>query len=131
MMILDSNVWIALYLEEDSQHKKALKLAPSFRHVAIPEYVILETCTILLVKAGENASEKFLDYVFDNREVTVLFSTREFFQETIRVFRGENGKKLSAIDASLLYLSGEHEVITFDKDLEKAIKNHTKKNAKN
>lgn len=126
MMILDSNVWIALYLEEDSQHKKALKLAPSFRHVAIPEYVVLETCTILLAKAGENVSEKFLDYAFDNREVTVLFSTRDFFQEIIKIFRNKNGKKLSAIDASLLYLSSEHEVVTFDKDLEKAIKKHAK-----
>lgn len=126
MMILDSNVWIALYYEEDSQHKKALKLAPSFRHIALTEYVILETCTILLAKVGKEASEKFLDHVFDNREIVILFSTREFFQETIRVFRGENEKKLSAIDASLLYLSGEHEVITFDKDLEKAIKKHMK-----
>ena len=125
-MILDSNVWIALYLEEDSQHKKALKLKPFFRQVAVPEYVILETCTILLAKAGESVSEKFLDYVFDNREVTVLFSTREFFQETIKAFRDKNGKKLSAIDTSLLYLSKEHEVITFDKDLEKAIKRYAK-----
>lgn len=126
-MILDSNVWIALYLEEDSQHKKALKLAPSFWQVAIPEYIILETCTILLLKAGKGVSEKFLDYVFDNREVTVLFSTRDFFQETVRVFREKNEKKLSATDASLLYLSNDHEVITFDKDLEKAIKKHAKK----
>lgn len=126
MMILDSNVWIAVYHAEDSQHKKALKLTSSFRQVAIPEYVILETCTILLTKAGQDISEKFLDYVFDNREITILFSTREFFQEIIRVFREKNGKKLSAIDASLLYLSSEHEVITFDKDLEKAIKKHAK-----
>ncbi len=125
-MILDSNVWIALYLEEDSQHKKALKLAPFFRHVAIPEYVILETCTILLIKAGGEISEKFLDYAFDNREITVLFSMRDFFQETIKIFREKNGKKLSTIDASLLYLSSEHEVITFDKDLQKAIKKHAK-----
>lgn len=127
MMILDSNVWIALYYEEDSQHKKALRLAPSFLRIAIPEYIILETSTILLVKVGKEASEKFLDHVFDNREITILFSTREFFQETVKVFREKNDKKLSAIDASLLHLSAEHEVITFDKDLEKAIKKYVKK----
>ncbi len=130
MIILDSNVWIAFFAEDDSQHEKAVQIFIREPKITVTEYCVLETATILINKTNEDVANRFLDHITENEDVEILYSSQHSFQETMRVFREKNGKKLSAIDASLLYLSMEHEVITFDKDLEKAIKKHTKRHAK-
>ena len=121
MMIVDSSVWVALYNELDSQHRKALSFSTAFVDVAITEYVLLETSTLLLTKAGVDAAEKFLEYSLDSAEITVLYSSPEFLQETAGLFRSLENRKLSFVDISLLLLSKSHEVVTFDKALQKAI----------
>ncbi len=121
MIVVDSSVWVALYNELDNQHQKAVGLSASLSDVALPEYVLLETCTLLLAKAGEDAAEKFLEYSLDSAEVTVLYSSPDFVQETVRLFRRLKNRKLSFVDISLLLLSQSHEVVTFDKALQKAI----------
>ena len=121
MMIVDSSVWVALYNEFDSQHRKALSFSTAFVDVAVAEYVLLETSTLLLSKAGVDVAEKFLEYSLNSAEVTVLYSSPEFLQETARLFRGLKNKRLSFVDISLLLLSESHEVVTFDKALQKAI----------
>lgn len=126
MMILDSSVWVALFSERDSQYHKALKIAPSFKSVAITEYIVLETSTLLFAKAGKETAEKFFEYALNNKEVELLFSSQDMFYGTLQLFRKAKDKKLSFVDTSLLYLSSEHEVITFDKELGKAIKKHAK-----
>ncbi len=122
MMVIDSSVWVALYNESDSQHKKAIEAGHSFSQVVLTEYIILETSTLLLKKVGEAASEKFLEFALDNSEVTVLCSSVDFFHDVIRLFRKLKNKKLSFVDVSLLYLSRTHEIVTFDAALEKEIR---------
>lgn len=122
MMILDSSVWIALYNEADSQHAKAVRLAASFSDIALTEYVLLETATLLRAKAGDETAEYFLEYALDNADVAILYASRELFGDTVSLFRQMKGAKLSFVDASLLHLSDTHEVVTFDAALEKAIR---------
>lgn len=122
MIVVDSSVWIALYNELDSQHDKAKKLAISFSNVAIAEYVVLETCTILQNKAGIEAAEKFLAFALDNSDVTILHLSPEFFNKIAHTFRWLMHKKLSFVDISLLLLSESHEIVTFDKALTRTIK---------
>jgi len=122
MMILDSSVWVALYNESDSQHAKAVRLASSLSDIALPEYILLETSSILRAKAGEEVSDTFLEYSLDSAEVTVLYSSPDLLHDTVRLFRKLKNTKLSFVDAALLHLSREYEVITFDKALDKEIK---------
>ena len=121
MMIIDSSVWIALYNKADNQHAKAMSISATFANVALPEYVFLETCTLLLAKAGRDVAELFLAYALDSADVTVLHSSPEFFQATTSLFRHLTNKNLSFVDVSLLVLSESYEVITFDKALARAI----------
>ncbi len=127
MMVIDSNVWVALYDKADSQHVKAIDLSTSFVEVVFPEYVILETCTVLLTKAGKDVAEQFLAYILDSAEVTILYSSPEFFHATAQLFRLPTSKKLSFVDVSLLMLSEFHEVITFDKNLARVIEAQRKR----
>ena len=126
MMIIDSSVWIALFNERDSQHDKAVSKSASFADVALPEYIFLETCTLLLSKAGRDVTEQFLAYVLDSADVAILHSSPEFFQATARLFRRPTNKKLSFVDVSLLVLAESHDIITFDKTLARAIESQRK-----
>lgn len=122
MKIFDSNFWIAYFDKNDSQHKKAVVIFEREPAFLITEYCILETTSILSRKSGKANAETFLDTVFENSDIVILYSHQSFFAGTVESFRKSKNKNLSFVDISLLYLSGEHEVITFDKDLEKAIK---------
>lgn len=123
MIILDSNVWVAYLNKNDSQHKKAEEI---FSHLtaglAVPEYVILEVCSVLTLKANKSIADKFLEFITDNQDIEILFSNHVFFTGVIVCFKNTSQQKLSFTDIALVYLSKTHKVITFDKQLEKAIK---------
>lgn len=124
MIILDSNIWIALLNEEDSQHQRAANLLNRIEaSILIPEYVIIEVCTILLIKAGKKISSLFLDTILDNRDIAIQLSNPVFFTAVISEFKNNQQPNLSFVDISLLYLAQQHEVLTFDTNLQKAIKN--------
>ncbi len=123
MIILDSNVWVAFFNKSDSQHQKAKKVLKEITgKITATEYVILEVCSVLLVRAGKQAANKFLEIVFDNDDIEILLSDDGFFEKVINFFQENNNKKLSFVDVSLLCLSKSHQIITFDKELLKELK---------
>lgn len=121
MKIFDSNVWIAFFNKNDSQHVKAVRLMEREPSYTLTEYCALETASILSVKSGQNVASAFLDHINDNMDVTILYSSSQFFEETVRLFQSLDENKLSFVDVSLLLLSRDHEIITFDKALSRAI----------
>ena len=122
MTILDSNVWIAFLNESDSQHKKAEKvfnviLLP----IGMPEYIIAEVASVLAMRASKTIADKFIDIALDNQDIQIIFSSRSFFTGAMESFKNSKQKQLSFVDSVLLYLSQNHEIITFDENLRKAI----------
>lgn len=124
MIILDSNVWIAYFHEQDSQHTKAEKVFSQISTpIILPEYVILEVSTILVQHAGKKIANQFLELIKDNRDIILLLTEEAFFLKVIAAFQKENTKKLSFVDTALFVLSQKFAVITFDTALSRAIKN--------
>ena len=122
-VIFDSNVWIAFLHKSDTQHKKALDFFANQKEpIAIPEYVIIEVASVLLQKAGKKTSDEFLGVVMNNEDIEVLYAQDQFFNEVVDIFRKSSMKTLSFIDFVLLYLARSYQVITFDKNLQKAIR---------
>ncbi|MDD2516365.1 MAG: PIN domain-containing protein [Candidatus Gracilibacteria bacterium] len=126
MKILDSNVWIALFNKEDSLNKKASdimkELIKNNEKIFITEYLILEISTILLLKNGKKLADNFINFVYDNSDIDIIYSDRYFFENTIQFFTKNNYEKLSFVDQSLLLLSKSYQIITFDKELNRFIK---------
>ncbi|MFH1191887.1 MAG: type II toxin-antitoxin system VapC family toxin [bacterium] len=123
MIILDSNIWIAFFNTNDTQHKKAEKvLENADGKIIITEYIILEVSSVLLFKVNKNVANKFIEIILNNKDVEILLSDEFFFKGTLDCFQNEKTGKLSFIDASLLYLSEIHRVFTFDKKLKKEIR---------
>jgi len=123
MIILDSNVWIAFFHKSDSQHKKAEEILKTIDNlIMMPEYVIVEVSSVLNLRAGKKISNSFLENVLSNENIEILLSDEEFFSGVVESFIKSENKKLSLVDTSLLYLSKSYKVITFDKNLQRALK---------
>lgn len=123
MTILDSNVWIAFLYIDDALHKNAQKvLTLCEKPIFIPEYIIIETSSVLSQKAGKKIADTFLEMIMQSKDIEVLFAQDQFFVEVINFYRKHQEKRLSFIDFTLLYLSGSYQVITFDKVLQRAIR---------
>jgi predicted nucleic acid-binding protein len=122
-ILIDSNVLVAFFHEDDSQHEKALKVtlaAP--RPLIVHEYVVLETATILMLRAGKGIADTFIRTVLGNADFSLLHSTTPTFLLAMKSFIGHKTKQLSFVDAALLALSPAYSVLTFDEALNRAIK---------
>lgn len=124
MTILDSNVWIAFLYIDDAQHEKSKKVFQLCeKPIVIPEYVVIEVSSVLSQKAGKRIANAFLEIIMQSKGVEVLFSEDQFFIEVVNFFKKRKEHNLSFVDFSLLYLSKSYQTITFDKNLQRAIKN--------
>ena len=120
MEIADTNVLVAALNTRDSLHVRAIAaLTKAQRPIAIPEYVALETATVLMRTAGKKTADTFVRSLFATQDLLVLPASPEQFVAASECFLEE--QKLSFVDASLLALSHTHHIITFDTALSRAI----------
>ena len=122
MIVLDSNLWIALYSENDSQHTAAI-LAFSAIHepILVPHFIIAEVCTILTRDDGKNVALAFLNRVENTAGIEMLAITAEEFTNIIEFYQQSYHSGLSFVDIFLLWLAQQYRVFTLDKKLERAI----------
>lgn len=114
--IVDSSVWIALFLDFDAQHKKAARFFDGLRGTLYVSYcVINEVATILAYKHSKQQANNFLTYVESNRDIVLI---NDDLQEEILYYKSLL-HKISFTDAALLFLSRKMnaELATFDKQL--------------
>jgi predicted nucleic acid-binding protein len=124
MTILDSNIWIAWLNPQDNQHVKATKLIKGVLQkttITLPDHIISEVITVLTIKVSKPAANKFIDMVTRGASLDVLYTNEQLFQSVLRFYYESLEIKLSFVDTLLLYLGQDHEVLTFDKNLQKAI----------
>lgn len=121
--ILDTNVWVSFFDEDDSNNKKAesiLKSLSKEKEQIMPDLVFYETLTVLKIKTNLQLSKDFMDSVKDNRDVTIrLFY--EYNRIVANLMINPIYTHLSYVDTLLLYLSKTYTIITFDKQLIQAI----------
>ena len=88
MILLDSNIWIAFFNFDDSQHKNAKKVMLRVsKEFAVSEYVIIEVCTVLTQKVNKQAANKFLDFIFRNTDIQILYSGVDFFRQVSQLYQ--------------------------------------------
>ncbi|NIA09603.1 MAG: PIN domain-containing protein [Nitrospiraceae bacterium] len=118
MIIFDSCVWIAFLNKADSQHTKAAKvLAENNDKIVMTEYILLEVASVLCLRAGKSRADKFLKIVMNNKDIKIITSDKTFLLGTINEFLRYKTKYLSFVDFSLVYLSKQYKIITFDEKL--------------
>ena len=122
MIILDSNIWISLFVEYDSNHQKAKNIIKKLgnKKVLITEYIILEVTTVILNKINREKAAGFLEYILNHNQIDLLQDDK-VFNQTVQKFK-EPLSDLSFVDISLLYLSKKYQIISFDKKLNNQIR---------
>lgn len=119
--IVDSSVWIALFLDADTQHTKAARLLPSVGGTVYAPYcVIAEVATVLAYKHSKAQADAFLAYLDGNRDIVLM---DDAIQDEVSFFR-TIPQKISFTDAALIFLSGKLKarLITFDRELARIAK---------
>ncbi len=116
MYLIDSSVWVALFLEFDSNHKKAEEIISKLEDkIYLPYNVIVEVASVLTYKHSKKQANNFLDYIEDNKDIILLENElkpeMEFFKKI--------DKKVSFVDISLIFLSKKLDLnlITFDSQM--------------
>jgi predicted nucleic acid-binding protein len=123
MIILDSNIWIAYLNKNDSQHRKAVSIFSKIKEdVLVTEYIILEVATVLSMRVDKKIADNFINLIRSNQDIEVFSSSENFFNKTLGYFLEYQKGNLSFVDISLLALSKNYQVFTFDEDLKKEIK---------
>ena len=122
MYIIDSSVWVALFLDFDSNHSKAADIFSSINDRILLSYgVISEVVTVLTYKHSKKQADSFLSFISDNQDIVLM--ENQIVPE-IKFFLKQSAK-ISFTDISLLYLAGKFKLIliTFDKQLISLVKN--------
>jgi len=122
-IIFDSNVWIGYFNTEDSTHAKAVAFFKMYNNytIVLTEYVLLEVATVLKQKIGYAATNKIVTTLLQTENIQLLQSA-DYFAPTLNTFLTSKDKNLSFVDVSLVVLSSDFTVITFDKKLATALK---------
>ncbi len=116
--LIDSNILIAFFRNTDSCHKKAIDLVKSLNDFSISEYSLAEVSTILLLKESKEVARNAMQYMINNKNITIIRLDNEELMAICNHFP-HNNIKLSFIDFVLLTLAKSRnlKLLSFDKDL--------------
>lgn len=115
--LVDSSVWVALFLDFDSQHAKAERVFMRLKgKICLPYCVASEAITILAYKHSKEQANKFIEFIGTSQDITSIdddFADETEFYKSIQA-------KISFTDAALLFLSKKlkAKLVTFDRQLE-------------
>ena len=120
--ILDSNVWIAFFNTKDSTHNRAVKLFQELdlKDIVLTEYIVLEVTSVLKKNEGLSVANMFLENITKN--LMIVVQDNNLMNETIKIFSQSTRSNLSFVDCSLIYLSQDYIIKTFDKTLANKLK---------
>jgi len=126
LILIDSNIFVAYSVEDDSNHEEAVKVISKiingdFGLVFTSDYVFDETITVTLIKS--KSFEKAIqvgEYI--RSSVEILKVCEEIFDDTWGIFKSQKNSKLSFTDCSNIALmkdKGIRYLATFDKEFRK------------
>ena len=122
MVLLDSNVWVALFNEGDSFHEQAVRIFEQIEdeEIILPYVIAAETATVLTYKLSKKAANFFLETAINNQGIQII--NNDFPREAI-FFLGFK-EKMSFQDFSLVFLAKQkgYKLLTFDKQQEKLLR---------
>lgn len=117
MYIIDSSVWVSLFLDFDANHIESLNIFENVSNskIILPYCVINEVCSVLTYKWNKQIANSFLKFITDNEDIFIendnIFKEIDFFLL--------NDKKVSFTDLSVIKIALDYwlDLITFDKQM--------------
>jgi len=127
-VFIDSSAFVALYLQDDDFHKKAVgvlkKLQQEQRELVTSNFILDEVYTFIRAKRGKMVAVDFTHFLAENVDVVrVNRITIQDEQKALYYFSSLDGKGVSFTDCTsfaLMKRMGIQEALTFDSDFKKA-----------
>ena len=124
-VVVDSNIFIALFNQDDTLHERAVALWQEFRDdqgvlLYTSNFVLAEVLTVLRLRVSRTAAQSFGAIVFgQTRALHVIYIDHDLMKQSYEIFSTVPIKDFSFVDASLVALSKafQAELVTFDKHL--------------
>lgn len=121
MIVLDSSFLVAYHNRTDVHHPRAVPamedlLAGDRGRLLLPEYVFLETVTVLMARRDLRKALEVGDLLLEAREVDFV-PCSEIFLDVLGTFRTQGDATLSFTDAAILTIARAHDaaIATFDR----------------
>ena len=116
--VLDSSVWVALFLDADTNHKKAAEIFDAIpRRVYVPYVVLSEVATTLAYKHSKQQADKFLQFVTEDERCSLIDNRHTTDVPAFLTYT----QRISFADIAIIEsaVSFEATLITFDKQMKK------------
>lgn len=126
--LIDANVWIAFFNEEDSQYHKAQKdmqrLIESASEILLTDFILQEVATIFLHQQATDSFDRFFSFINTDPRVDIIGIDTLLVQETQQLITTQQfSPKISFTDWSLILIGLRFNVhfLTYDKQLHNAL----------
>lgn len=122
--IFDANVWIGFFASNDPHHRKASALFEKLNDddiIYTTTEIITEIITVLNMRYDVTAAQTFVKFFLHTPNV-IRIPSGLYFDTTLNYFLTLKATKLSFADLTLVLLSQQFQVHTFDKVLAKQLK---------
>lgn len=108
-VFVDSDAFVALAIEKDSNHNKALKTLSNLIQLPVffitSNYVFSETITVISYKAGHNEAMNFINKIRSNDErYTIKWVDQVIELTALNIFSKQTSKNVSFIDCTNMAL---------------------------
>jgi predicted nucleic acid-binding protein len=124
-LLADSAAWLALYDRKDKYHLRAQRafreLAEQKVNFVVTDYLIAETITLIMGRAGHATAVMSGDWLLNSPRVRVIRADIDLWNETWQFFKRYADKEFSFIDClSFVVMRREHivDAFTFDHHFE-------------
>lgn len=102
-LLIDSDALLGLYLPNDAHYDESVKgfdlIEAEKLYVAVTNWVIAETATVLSYRTNQKVALTFLD-TLKQIPIPILQVTADIEQEAWRIFRAQTTKRISVVDCT-------------------------------
>lgn len=126
LIVLDTSFLVAWANQHDAHHVAALERTVEIakRGALLPEYVFIETATVLAARKDVAFSARFCETLLDSREIEFV-PCGPILLDAFHLFRRQKKFTLSLVDVAIVLIARERgttDVATFDDALAKAVR---------
>lgn len=115
MIVIDSSVLVAIFLESDIHHVFCLSsFSGSLDQYLMPISVVHETATVLCYKSSKQQADKFLEFL---KSASMFVVTEDTIRSQIGFFMNIPDR-ISFTDTALLLLCKDHQASLRTKDIQ-------------
>ena len=126
-IFVDTSGWVALFVNNDQNHKKAVFIFEKIRNSKVTiytsDYIIDETITTILARGNHRQSVLAGEALFTSKIIKIIHVSTDYFQSTWEFYQKYKDKLFSFTDVSSFVIMknlGIRKAFAFDREFTQA-----------